>query len=151
MITMWSKKFLINGREFCGRKDKGKVYVPYSEEIEIDINDVFYEKTKSKEMELRVLDIKDYKKISGLMDTFHENYVELEVENLTLTKNNINSQVVNIHNSNLSNTQIINNELVERNNKDVKNRVFKVLENPTVAGIIGAVVAGVVGLLLKNK
>ena len=59
MITMWSKKFLINGREFCGRKDKGKVYVPYSEEIEIDINDVFYEKTKSKEMELRVLDIKD--------------------------------------------------------------------------------------------
>ena len=119
--------------------------------IEIDINDVFYEKTKSKEMELRVLDIKDYKKISGLMDTFHENYVELEVENLTLTKNNINSQVVNIHNSNLSNTQIINNELVERNNKDVKNRVFKVLENPTVAGIIVAVVAEVVGLLLKNK
>lgn len=81
--------------------------------------------------------------------------MKLEKEETTMAQNfnigTLNAQSAQIGNGNTQNVTIHIQELVEKvaasGDKEAKGMLMKLLENPTISGVIGAGVSGLIGLL----
>jgi hypothetical protein len=85
----------------------------------------------------------------------HIEIMKAEKEEMTMAQNfnigTLNAQSAQLGNGNTQNVTINIQELVEKvaasNDPEAKGMLMKLLENPTVSGVIGAGVTGLIGLL----
>lgn len=161
----YSGIFVINGLELNGERNisKNTVNIPYTDEPDIGIGDVIIQKTGSRYIELKVIDV-DFQ-VGGTLGigTSHSNLLRLKIANMTAQQHtssnsspifhigsvsgeqvqlgNNNSQVVTISLQNLV-------EAVAKNgDAEAKLTLRKLLENSTVASVLGAGAAALLNLL----
>ncbi|MFJ1227761.1 hypothetical protein [Yersinia proxima] len=157
--------FFISGVEYKGRRDptKKKVMIPYTEEPNVTIGDEITQKLGKNEINLKVLDVSFLPEGSLNVGTKHPHMLTLNIDNLTSNqhKPNTSQNTFNIGNVSGSQVQIGENnhllinisitELVEKiaasGDIDAKSTLKKLLENSTVAGIIGAGATALFGML----
>lgn len=164
-VMSYSGKFKINGLEFSGERDisKNTVAIPYTEEPDIGIGDIIVQKTGQRDVELKVIDV-DFQ-IDGTLGigTNHSHLLVLKVANITAqqhTSNNessifnigsISGEQIQLGNNNSQVVTISLQSLVEavatKGDADAKSALRKLLENSTVASIVGAGAAALLGLL----
>lgn len=153
----------IAGEEYKGSRDKNTVRIPYTDEPDVGIGDVITQKSGKRIIELKVLDASFRAGASLHVGTRHPHVLTLQVENMTASehKNTDISSVVNIGNISGHQVQVGNNnsqitnlniqELVEKiaksDDAEAKSFLIKLLENKTVASVIGAGVTGLIRLL----
>lgn len=153
----------IDGVEYKGSRDRNTVKIPYTDEPDIGIGDVITQKSGKRFIELKVLDASFLADGSLHVGTQHPHILTLQIENMTASehKNKDISSIVNIGNISGHQVQVGNNnsqitninirELVEKIAKsddvEAKGFLIKLLENKTVASVIGAGVTGLIGLL----
>jgi sRNA-binding carbon storage regulator CsrA len=146
---------VISGIEHKGNRDikANKITIPYTDEPDVGIDDIIKIKLGQRENDYKVLDCKFMKNGTLKIGTQHPHMLTLVVkDNATQEKNNIPSSIFNIGaingeqfqigNNNIQTINITLKELVERisktNDNEAKNLLKKILENSTIAGIIGA-------------
>ncbi|MCU5776339.1 hypothetical protein N5923_02350 [Erwiniaceae bacterium BAC15a-03b] len=157
--------FTISGIEHKGRRDsaKKKVMIPYTEEPDINIGDELTQKIGKNHIILKVLDISFLAGGSLNVGTKHPHMLTLDVENLASNEHKPKSSqsTYNIGSVSGSQVQIGENnhllinvsitELVEKvaasSDKEAKSTLKKLLENSTVAGVIGAGASALFALL----
>ncbi|MFS7239306.1 hypothetical protein AB6849_03140 [Serratia proteamaculans] len=157
--------FLISGKEFKGSRKTGgnQVDIPFTDEPHIDLGDILVQKVGSRELNLKVIDLSISKNGTLNVGTDHPHILTLSVANLSADaqkpKNNMNTfnigsvsgTQVQIGESNSQVTNISIQELVEKiassNDKEAKSLLMKLLENSTVASIVGAGAATLFSLL----
>ena len=94
-----------------------------------------------------------YGKLSTIMSSFEIMKAEKEVTAMAQNFNigTLNSQNTQLGNDNTQNVTINIQELVEKvaasEDKEAKGMLVKLLENPTISGVIGAGVSGLIGML----
>jgi hypothetical protein len=158
---------IIAGAEYKARRDmsKGQVAIPYTEEPDIGIGDVIIQKSGSREIELKVLDVSFLRGGSLNVGTEHPHMLTLKVENTTANIHkprsgsstfnigSISSQAVQVGNHNYQTINISIQQLVEEiaksSDPEAKTLLRKLLENSTVGSLIGAGASALIGLLLK--
>lgn len=158
---------MIAGVEYKARRDmsKGQVNIPYTEEPDVGIGDVIIQKSGSREIELKVLDVSFLKGASLRVGTKHPHMLALKVENTTSNVHktrseistfnigSISSQQVQVGNHNYQTVNITIQQLVEEiaksSDPEAKTLLRKLLENSTVGSLIGAGASALLGLLLK--
>ncbi len=144
----------INGTEYKACRNKNSVLVPYTDEPDIGIGDIITQRAGLRQITLKVLDASFLPGGTLNVGTHHNNILTLEVENMTANEHKIDKQssVVNIGSINGTQVQIGNNnsqitnitvqELIEKiassDDKEAKSMLKKLLENSTVASLIGA-------------
>lgn len=158
----YPETFIIKSIELKGRRDKGKIMLPYTEEPDIGIGDVITQKLGSRLVEFKVNDCSFLTGGTLNIGTSHPNLLTLEVENIEQsTKKQEVSSIYNIASITGSQVQVGNNntqitnitiqELIEKvaktDDKEAKSLLKKVLDNPTVAAVLGSATAGLMGLL----
>lgn len=156
----------INGVEFRSIRKAGSnnVKVPYTEEPNISIGDLIYQKSGQNEIILKVIDL-DFQPGGTLnVGTNHPNLLNLSVENITSAEhkttsptnttyniNSVSGSQVQLGNNNSQITNISIRELVEKvaasNDPEAKGLLKGLLENNTIAGIVGAGASALFGLL----
>ncbi|VEA69048.1 Uncharacterised protein [Serratia plymuthica] len=156
----------IDGIEYRSNRKAGSniVMIPYSEEPNVGIGDLVYQKAGKNEIILKVIDL-DFQPGGTLnVGTPHPNLLNLSVENISSSEHkttsssnttyNINSlsgTQVQLGNNNSQITNITIRELVEKvaatNDPDAKSLLKGLLENSTVSSIIGAGASTLFGLL----
>lgn len=152
---------LISGIEYIGNRDikTNKIDIPYTEEPDVGINDIIKVKLGKRENEYTVIDCKFMKNGTRKLGTKHPHMLTLFIKDTSTQNKEPSSAVINIgsiHGEQLqignNNTQTINitvNELVEKvaktNDEEAKNLLRKLLENSTVASIIGAGASAIFG------
>lgn len=157
--------FFISGNEFKGRRDsiKKTVYIPYSEEPDISIGDIIYQKLGKGEISLKILDMSFLPGGSLNVGTTHPNMLTLKIENITSNEHkpkhsqntfnigSVSGSQVQIGESNHMLVHISITELVEKVAKSgdpqAKSMLKQLLENSTVASIVGAGASALLGLL----
>lgn len=154
---------IINGDEYKGSRDSSSVRIPYTDEPDIGIGDVITQKSGKRFIELKVLDASFLAGGSLNIGTHHPHILTLQVENMTAgehkTKDlnsvvnigNISGHQIQVGNNNTQITNITIQELVEKiaksNDVEAKRSLIKLLENSTVASVIGAGISGLISLL----
>lgn len=157
----------IDGVEYKGRRDisKGKVLIPYTDEPNIGIGDVIIQKAGSREIALKVLDVSFLEGGSLNVGTNHPNMLTLKVENTTENAHKTHQQVSTFNIGSISshqvqvgsnNCQTINisiqqlvEEIAKSSDQEAKGLLKKLLENSTVASLIGSGASALLGLLIK--
>ncbi|EMQ2224062.1 TPA: hypothetical protein ACW7U9_004727 [Citrobacter freundii] len=158
--------FDIHGEKVRGNRNGGKrlVEIPYTEELDINIGDIIVQLIGSREIQLKVIDISLSKNGTLFIGTEHPHLMNLKVENLTEQMHSTRSPVsstYNISSINATQVQVGNNnsqianitmqELIERVSKsedpEAKATLRTLLENSTVASIVGAGASALLGLL----
>ena len=156
--------FLVSGKEFRGsRSTGGNVDIPFTDEPQIGLGDILIQKIGSRELSLKVVDLSISKNGTLNVGTPHPHLLTLSIENLSSdahrTKSSMNT--FNIHSVNGDQIQIGENnhmlvnisitELVEKISKSgdaqAKSTLRQLLENSTVASIVGAGASALLGLL----
>ncbi|VXD04915.1 conserved hypothetical protein [Enterobacterales bacterium 8AC] len=159
--------FTISGKEFKGRRDivKHWVDIPFTEEIKVDSGDTIMLTSGSKELHLKVIDLHQYQDGTGLMGTEHPHFLRLIVENVLgethrakhkINTFNFNAPVsggqVQIGENNHLQVNVSITELIDRvaksNDREAKSMLIELLNNSTVASIIGAGASTLLGMLL---
>ena len=163
--SAYPEKIIISGCEFSGQRNmsKGSLMVPYTEAPDVGIGDVISQKSGSREISLKVIDLQFQDGGTLNVGTNHPNLLTLKVENITAqphtaNKNqptinigsiagehiqvgNNNSQVVNI------NVQQLVESVVKSNDPEAKSLLKSLFENSTVASIVGAGATVLLGML----
>lgn len=158
-------KFLISGTEFKGSRNakSNQVDIPFTNEPHIDIGDILYQKIGSREISLKVIDISMSENGTLQVGTHHPHLLTLYVENITsaahATKKSsstfnigsVSGQQVQIGENNHQNVNINITELVEKiaasADPKAKSTLKELLNNDTVASIVGAGVTALIGML----
>ena len=142
---------------------KGQVLIPYTDEPDVGIGDVIIQKSGSREITLKVLDVSFLKGGSLNVATKHPHMLTLKVENTTANPHktpshsstfnigSISSQQVQVGNNNSQTVNISIQQLVEEivksSDPEAKSLLKNLLENSTVGSLIGAGVSALLGLL----
>ncbi|WP_413704967.1 hypothetical protein [Pseudomonas sp. Pseusp16] len=158
-------KFTIGGSEFNGQRhlSKGTVLIPYTDEPDIGIGDVIIQKSGQREIELKVVDAQFLPGGSLGVGTSHKNMLTLKVENITAKPHVTTSHSSNYHIGSISgdqiqvgnnNSQTVNisiqnlaEAIAKSGDPEAKSTLRKLLENSTVASIVGAGATVLLGLL----
>ncbi|PRB77552.1 hypothetical protein [Pseudomonas sp. MYb185] len=161
----YPEKIIIAGSEFSGQRDmsKGTILVPYTDEPDVGIGDIITQKTGKREVELKVIDAQFQPGGTLGVGTKHNNLLKLKVENFMTQPHTTNTQssIFNIGSITgeqvqvgSNNSQIVNisvQSLVEAvaksGDQEAKSALRNLLENSTVASIVGAGAAALLGLL----
>jgi hypothetical protein len=155
----------INGIEYKGNRDmsKGQVKIPYSDEPDVGIGDIITQKSGKREINLKVIDASFLEGATLEVGTKHPNLLRLKVENTTsqahvtnkkLSTINIGSisgeqiQVGN-HNSQITNINIQQfvEHIAKSGDDEAKATLKTLLQNSSVASLIGAGASTLFGLL----
>ncbi|KOR04331.1 hypothetical protein [Pluralibacter gergoviae] len=157
--------FLISGKEFKGSRntDKNQVNIPYTDLPQIELGDILTQKIGGSELRLKVVDIKILKNGTLNAGTTHPHMLTLSIENLssdehrtaknmnTFNIGSVSGEQVQIGESNHILVNISITELVEKVAKSgdpqAKSVLKQLLENSTVASIVGAGISTLLGLL----
>lgn len=154
----------ITGTEYKGQRDmpKGQLLIPYTEEPDVGIGDIITQKSGKREIQLKVLDASFLEEGSLKVGTKHPHMLTLKVENTTakphVTNNNptinigsLNGEQVQVGNNNSQVTNINMQQLVEHiansNDDEAKATLKSLLQNSTVASLMGASASALFGLL----
>ncbi|HAX5092561.1 hypothetical protein [Escherichia coli] len=157
--------FIINGESFRGKRNskEKKVLIPYTNEPEVTIGQHIIQHVGKNEINLKIIDMKVLPGGTRRQGTNHPNMLTLYIENITENEHmtpsksntfNIGSitgdQVqIGEHNRMLVNISIT--ELVEKVAKSgdvqAKSALKQLLENSTVASIVGAGASALLGML----
>ena len=160
----YPERIIISGSEFNGRRNmsKGTLLIPYTSEPDVGIGDTIIQKSGKRKIELKVIDTSFLTRGTLNVGTKHPNLLTLKVENLTAKPHvmsnhtsvnigSITSEQVQVGNNNLQTVNISIQSLVEAVSKnddpDAKSKLRKLLENSTVANIVGAGTAALLGFL----
>lgn len=156
---------IINGEEYKASRNtsKGSVKVPYNEAPDIGIGDTIIEKSGNREIHLRVLDLKFLPGGTLHAGTNHPNLLTLDVHNITaephqpqkasssVTIGSIQGNQVQVGDHNVQIEDINIKQLVEHvansNDPEAKSKLKELLNNSTVASLIGAGVSSLAALL----
>ncbi len=161
----YPEKIIIAGSEFSGQRDmsKGTLLVPYTDEPDVGIGDIIVQKSGKREIDLKVIDAQFH--VGGTLGvgTKHKNLLTLKVENLTAQPHSTNAlsstfnigsitgEQVQVGNNNSQAVNISVQNLVEAvaksGDQEAKSTLRKLLENSTVASIVGAGAAALLTLL----
>ena len=161
----YPEKIIIAGSEFSGQRNmsKGTLLVPYTDEPDIGIGDTIVQKSGKREIELKVIDAQFQAGGTLGVGTKHKNLLTLKVENLTAQPHTTSTQSSNFNIGSITgeqvqvgsnNSQVVNvsiQSLVESvaksSDHEAKSALRKLLENSTVASIVGAGAATLLALL----
>lgn len=157
--------FFISGKEFKGSRRAGKnqVDIPYTNEPQIELGDVLLQRTGSREHSLKVIDISISRNGTLNVGTPHPHLMTLTIENTsaealrvkkstnTFNIGSVTGDQVQIGENNHLLINISFTELVEKvaksDDTQAKSMLKKILENNTVASIVGAGASVLLGLL----
>ncbi|MFP5497081.1 MAG: hypothetical protein ACLGJE_13155 [Gammaproteobacteria bacterium] len=164
-LLAYPDKIVIADTEFEAQRNlsKGSIIVPYTEEPDIGIGDFVIQKVGRREVVLKVLDVQFMPGGTLGVGTRHPNLLTLKVENMTakphlptahsstyhigsisgeqIQVGNDNSQTVNISIQNLA-------DAISKSGDPVaKSALRNLLENNTVASILGAGASALLALL----
>lgn len=157
--------FIISGIEYKGRRDstKQQVLIPYTDEPDVTIGDEIIQKIGKNDITLKVLDMSLLPGGSLNVGTQHPHMLTLKVENITsnLHKPKTSQNTFNIGSVSGTQVQVGENnhllinisvtELIEKvahsNDPKAKSILRDLLNNSTVASIIGAGASALVALL----
>lgn len=153
---IYPDNFIINGEMFRGKRNaqKSQVLIPYTSEPEITIGQQIIQSVGKNEIKLKILDMKMLPGGTLRQGTKHPNMLTLTIENVTenehksMPKNNtynigsISGEQVQVGEKNHMLVNISITELVEKVAKSgdpqAKSMLKQLLENSTVASIVGA-------------
>lgn len=156
---------VIDGVEYKAQRDtsKGKVNIPYSEEPDVGIGDVIVQKAGKREIHLKVTDAQFLEGGSLNVGTNHPNMLTLNVQNTTaephltsrasstINIGSVSGEMVQIGDQNVQVANVSIKQLVEHvaksNDKEAKSKLKALLENGTVASLVGAGATTLLGLL----
>ena len=156
---------LINGTEYKAQRDttKGQVLVPYSEEPDVGIGDVICQKAGKREIQLQVTDVQFLPNGSLGVGTKHPHMLTLHVKNATseahfpkkssstINIGSISGESIQVGDHNVQIANISVSQLVEHiansGDQEAKSRLKALLENGTVASLVGAGASALLGLL----
>ena len=157
--------FEINRTSYKGRRDrkKSEVSIPYTDAPSVEIGDVVIQRNGPNLIELRVTDV-DYLENSSLeIGTNHPHILTLDVENMTSAPHKTPRSQPSIQIGSVSghqvqvgshNTQTVNISLAEvvrqvaaADDPNAKGLMQQLLENNTVAAIVGAGATALIGVL----
>lgn len=156
----------IEGQEYKAQRDmsKGQVSVPYTEAPDVVIGDVIKQKSGKHEIDLKVIDVQFLEGGTLQIGTKHRHMLTLKVENIsshlhkTSTPNNttfnigsISGEQLQVGNNNTQaitiNVQKLVEEVAKSNDDEAKGLLKKLLENSTVANVIGVAASAFIGML----
>jgi hypothetical protein len=152
----------ISGHEYDCQRSKNQILVPYTDEPNVGIGDVVTEKSGSRNIEFKVLDTK-FRKNGTLGIGIHPHVVELTVENMTASAHKPSAQTNTINIGSIAgeqvqvgnnNSQTVNisvqsliDEIAKSGDSGAKDLLKNLLENATVASILGAGASALIGML----
>lgn len=157
--------FLISGKEFKGSRsaEKNQVLIPFTDEPQIELGDILTQKIGSRELRLKVIDLSILKNGTMNSGTTHPHLLTLTIENIssdahrtpksmnTFNIGSVSGEQVQIGESNHMLVNISVTELVEKVAKSgdpqAKSVLKQLLENSTVASIVGAGASALLNLL----
>ena len=155
----------IDGAEHKGKRNmsKGQVLIPYSNEPSVGIGDIISQKSGQREINLKVIDASFLEDGSLGLGTKHPHILTLNVENTTaqahVTKNQ--SSTINIgsvsgeqvqvgnHNSQITNISLqqLVEHVVNNGNSEAKSTLKSLLQNSSIASLVGAGATALLALL----
>ena len=165
----YPETIIIDGVSYKARRDtpKGKINIPYTDEPDVGIGDVIVEKPGKREMHLKVIDAQFREGGSLGVGTNHPNMLTLNVQNTTAEPHLINrasstisigsvsGKMVQIGDQNVQVANISVKQLVEHvaksDDKEAKSKLRALLENGTVASLVGAGAAKLRAILMHNN
>lgn len=157
--------FIIAGSEFKGSRSAGKkqVDIPFTDEPPIELGDVLIQKIGERELNLKVVDLTITNNGTLLIGTTHPHLMVLTVENVsgdahrtnqkknTFNIGSVTGGQVQIGESNHILVNISITELVEKvatsDDPKAKSLLKDLLNNSTIANIVGAGASTLLGLL----
>ena len=146
----------VAGVEYKGARNtsNGQVRIPYTDEPDVGIGDVIMQKSGSREIALKVLDVSFLTGRSLNVGTEHPHMLILEVENTTASAyktasqsstfniGSISGEQVQVGNNNLQTVNVsikqLSEEIAKSADPEAKSLLKKLLENSTVGSLIGA-------------
>ena len=155
----------ITGIEYKGQRDmsKGELHIPYTEEPDVGIGDVITQKSGKRAISLKVLDASFLEGGTLKVGTKHPHMLTLKVqnttaqphltnkENSTINIGSVSGEQIQVGNHNSQVTNISMQQLVEHvaksSDPEAKATLKSLLQNSTVASLIGAGAATLLGLL----
>lgn len=162
----YPETFIINGNKIQGTKKTGssQVKIPFTVEPEVDLGTVIIQKIGQRDIFLKVIDMNILLDSTMEVGTSHPHLLSLEVENIsseqqkqTKSSNNVfnigqvNGSQVQIGESNHLLINVSITELVERvaasDDPKAKSTLKELLNNSTVASIIGAGASALLSML----
>ncbi len=142
---------------------KGQVLIPYTDKPDVGIGDVIVQKAGKREINLKVLDVSFLEGGTLGVGTNHPNMLTLKVQNTTAQPHlpSQNKSTFNIGSVSGDNVQVGNNNtlsvhvsiqqlaehIAKSGDEEAKSTLKALLENSTVAGLIGAGASSLLGLL----
>ncbi|KZX69540.1 hypothetical protein A3724_14075 [Alcanivorax sp. HI0033] len=156
---------VIDGAEYKAKRDtsKGKMNIPYSEEPDVGIGDVIVQKAGKREIHLKVTDVQFLEGGSLNVGTNHPHMLTLNVQNATaephltnkasstINIGSVSGEMVQIGDQNVQVANVSIKQLVEHvaksGDKEAKSKLRALLENGTVASLVGAGATTLLGLL----
>lgn len=156
---------IINGVEHNANRDtsKGKMSIPYTDEPDVGIGDVIVQKAGKREIHLKVTDVQFLDGGSQGVGTDHPNMLTLNVQNTTaepyltsrssstINIGSISGDMVQVGDQNVQVANVSIKQLVEHvaksSDEEAKSKLKALLENGTVANLVGAGANKLLGLL----
>lgn len=157
--------FLISENEFKGSRNtkENQIDIPFTDEPQIELGDVLTQKIGSRELKFKVVDLSISNNGTLNIGTTHPHLLTLSVENLssesyttvksmnTFHIGSVNGEQIQIGESNHMLVNISITELVEKvaqsGDPQAKSVLKQLLENSTVASIVGAGASALLSLL----
>ncbi|MGP9437424.1 hypothetical protein ACT3RR_18535 [Ewingella sp. AOP8-B2-18] len=157
--------FFFSGKKFKGSRNAGinQVDIPFTNELEVGLGDILIQKVGCREINLKIIDLSISENGTLNVGTLHPHLLTLTVENISSeahrTKNSVNTfnissvsgEQVQIGENNHLLISISIAELVEKvsdsNDQQAKSKLRQLLENSTVASIVGAGTSALLALL----
>jgi hypothetical protein len=164
-LLAYSDIFEIDGIQHKGQRNRktSEVLIPYTNEPQVDIGDTIIQRTGTSTIELKVIDIEFLPGGTLNAGTDHPHMLTLGVENMTSAKHqssttptsihiaSLTGQQVQVGNNNSQTTNITITEIVKQvaasQDIEAKSALRKLLENNTVAAIVGAGATTLLGIL----
>ncbi|MCY7296340.1 hypothetical protein [Alteromonas sp. a30] len=155
----------IDGVEHKGKRNvsKGELRIPYSNEPDVGIGDIIVQKSGKREIDLKVIDVSFLESGSLNVGTKHPHMLTLKVENATAQEHISTNQssTINIgsvsgeqvqvgnHNSQISNISIqtLVDHVVKNGDDEAKSTLKTLLQNSSVASLVGAGASALLGSL----
>ncbi len=155
----------IAGVEYTGQRNMsdGTVLIPYTETPDVGIGDVISQQAGNREIHLKVLDVSFLEGGSLKVGTNHPHMLTLKVENSTarphldnhqnstINIKSITGEQIQVGNNNSQTVTINLQQLVENiaksDDPEAKSSLKSLLQNSTVASLIGAGVSTLLNLL----
>lgn len=155
----------IKDTDYKSKRDINKsiLLIPCTTLPDLSIGDVVVQKNGNAEVDLKVIDMSFVPGGTLLIGTSHPNLITAKIENMTSDKHkkpesvsainigSLNAQQVQVGNNNSLNVTItlerLVKEIAQTGDPDAKSFMRKLLENSSVAGIIGAGASALLGLL----